>query len=105
MRQVGGETSAGEGGDGGGARYSAFISYSHQDERWATWLHRALEHYTVPRRLVGIETRAGPVPRRIYPVFLDREEFATDPSLSARVEEALSRSRNLIVICSPEAAA
>ena len=36
--------------------YKAFISYSHADEAWARWLHRALEGYRVPRRLIGRET-------------------------------------------------
>ena len=40
-------------------RYWAFISYSHQDEAWARWLHGALETYRVPRRLVGRVTRGG----------------------------------------------
>ncbi|GAC1627764.1 MAG: hypothetical protein NVS9B10_17040 [Nevskia sp.] len=36
-------------------KYWAFISYSHQDSVWAAWLHKALEGYVVPRRLVGRE--------------------------------------------------
>ena len=41
-------------------RYRAFISYSHSDERWAQWLHRALETYRLPRHLVGREAVFGP---------------------------------------------
>jgi hypothetical protein len=42
-------------------RYYAFISYSHQDKTWADWLHKALETYVVPKRLVGQTTgAAGP---------------------------------------------
>jgi hypothetical protein len=37
-----------------GFRYWAFISYSHQDKSWGRWLHRALETYRVPQRLVGM---------------------------------------------------
>jgi hypothetical protein len=33
--------------------YRAFIAYSHHDDPWAKWLHRALETYRVPGRLVG----------------------------------------------------
>ena len=43
-------------------KYRAFISYSHADEEWAKWLHKALETYRVPKRLVGRETEFGPVP-------------------------------------------
>src|SRR5215471_14241860 len=57
-------------------RYRAFISYSHQDRAWADWLHRALETYRVPRRLVGRRTEIGIIPKRIAPVFRDREELA-----------------------------
>jgi len=45
-------------------RYFAFISYSHRDRRWGDWLHRALETYRVPRKLVGTEGRDGAVPTR-----------------------------------------
>ena len=34
-------------------KYRAFISYSHSDEKWAAWLHKALETYRVPRHIVG----------------------------------------------------
>lgn len=85
-------------------RYRAFISYSHRDKAWADWLHRALERYTVPRRLVGQTTSAGVVPRRLAPIFRDREELASATDLSRQVNEALARSANLVVICSPHAA-
>ena len=58
-------------------RYKAFISYSHQDEKWARWLQSSLERYRVPRRLVGKKGSRGAVPARIRPVFRDREELAT----------------------------
>lgn len=85
-------------------KYRAFISYSHADRRWAEWLHKALETYRVPSRLVGRETAAGPVPRTLAPVFRDRDELATSHSLTGKVEEALAQSANLIVICSPRSA-
>jgi len=87
------------------ARYFAFISYSHADRRWADWLHRALETWRVPNRLIGQHTAAGAIPRRLYPIFRDREELASATDLGRTVEEALARSANLIVICSPHAAA
>ncbi|MDX1460398.1 MAG: toll/interleukin-1 receptor domain-containing protein [Xanthomonadales bacterium] len=85
-------------------RYKAFISYSHRDEKWATWLHKALESYRLPRGLVGSSTRHGTVPRRLYPVFRDRDELSSGASLSERVQAALTESESLVVICSPSAA-
>ena len=60
-------------------KYWAFISYSHQDEKWAAWLHKGLETYRVPQRLVGREERDFPVPKKIFPVFRDREECPPPP--------------------------
>jgi tetratricopeptide (TPR) repeat protein len=85
--------------------YFAFISYSHQDQVWADWLHKALETYRVPRRLVGETTAAGTIPARLVPIFRDREDLASANDLARKVNAALARSRNLIVICSPHAAA
>ncbi len=85
-------------------RYRAFISYSHQDKAWADWLHRSLEAYRIPQRLVGQVTAAGMVPRRLLPVFRDRDELASATDLGRKVNEALSESANLVVICSPHSA-
>jgi len=85
-------------------RYRAFISYSHGDERVAGQLHRALERWTPPRRLIGRVTAMGPVPSRLGPIFRDREELSSAGDLGARVTEALERSACLLVICSPAAA-
>lgn len=86
-------------------KYRAFISYSHRDEQWARWLHKGLETYRIPSRLVGQQTAVGPIPRRLTPIFRDRDELPTASNLSENVEEALRCSANLIVICSPQAAA
>ncbi|MHA6205282.1 TIR domain-containing protein [Dyella soli] len=86
-------------------RYRAFISYSHQDKSWADWLHKALETYAIPARLVGQTTAAGVVPRRLAPVFRDRDELASATDLGRKVNEALAASANLVVICSPRSAA
>jgi len=86
-------------------RYFAFLSYSHADRHWADWLYRSLETYRVPSRLVGQLTKTGVVPRRLIPIFRDREEFACATDLSSNIHAALAQSANLIVICSPGAAA
>jgi len=85
-------------------RYRAFISYSHQDKSWAAWLHKALETYAIPKRLVGQATAAGVIPKRLAPIFRDRDELASATDLGRKVNEALAQSANLIVICSPRAA-
>ncbi|HEY3637034.1 MAG TPA: TIR domain-containing protein [Rhizomicrobium sp.] len=87
------------------AHYWAFISYSHKDAAFGQRLHRRLESYYVPRRLVGRTTRQGVVPRRLAPIFLDREELPAAADLSTEVRAALARSRSLIVVCSPDGAA
>jgi tetratricopeptide (TPR) repeat protein len=84
--------------------YWAFLSYSSRDRATAAWLHRALERYRIPQRLVGRATPAGPAPSRFRPIFRDREELAASPDLSARIEGALASSDYLIVICSPDSA-
>ena len=85
-------------------KYWAFISYSHKDAKWGDWLHRELEQYRVPWRLVGKESGCGVVPRRIFPIFRDREELSAASELSSEIQSALKSSRFLIVICSVESA-
>lgn len=87
-------------------KYWAFISYSHQDESWAKWLHESLETYAVPRSIVGRQTQKhGKLPKRVFPVFRDRDELPGAADLGGKIKNALSQSRNLIVICSPRSSA
>lgn len=86
-----------------GQRYWAFISYSHADSRWANRLHRQLEGFSVPRRLVGHPTPVGPAPKRFRPIFKDLEELGASSDLSERLRSALAQSAYLVVICSPAA--
>src|SRR2546423_1063895 len=85
-------------------RYWAFLSYSHDDVRWANWLHRELESFAVPDRLVGRPTAAGPAPKRFRPIFRDREDLGAAADLGENLRSALRGSAYLIVICSPAAA-
>jgi len=85
-------------------KYWAFISYSHADEEWAKWLHKSIETYRVPRKLVGRETGNGALPKKLFPVFRDRDELPGASDLGGKIQEALKTSRSLIVICSPKSA-
>jgi len=87
-----------------GTQYKAFISYSHSDSRWASWLHKSLEAYRPPKQLVDKVTDRGPIPKRLAPIFRDREELASATDLGALLTAALSKSACQIVICSPRAA-
>ncbi len=85
-------------------KYRVFISYSHADNKWARWLHRALESYRPPR---GVTIKDAVIHRQLKPlspVFRDREELSSAASLSGAVNQALQESANLVVICSPAAA-
>lgn len=86
------------------SRYAAFISYSHSDQATVRWLHHALETYRLPRQLVGTESPWGPVPRRLPPVFRDRDELPASGDLGEHLRAALADSRYQIVLCSPKAA-
>ena len=85
-------------------RFRAFISYSHADKAVADWLHRVLESYRLPPRLVGQQTAVGEVPAKLAPIFRDRDELPAAGDLSAELLTALERSSFLIVIASPPAA-
>ena len=84
-------------------RYSAFISYSHSDERWARWLQTALESYRVPSHLA--HAQRGVAARRLSPVFRDRTDLPSATDLGVHIREALNDSASLLVICSPGASA
>ena len=86
-------------------RYKAFISYSHRDEKWARWLQRSLESYRLPRRLVGSQGEHGPIPKRLNPIFRDREDLSSAADLTSQIKEVLASSETLIIVCSPAAAA
>ena len=85
-------------------RYAAFISYSHADAAHVAWLHNRLETYRMPRALVGTETAFGPLPRRLPPIFRDRDELPASGDLGGELRNALGAAESLIVVCSPAAA-
>jgi tetratricopeptide (TPR) repeat protein len=83
-------------------RYIAYISYHHGDRAVARWLHRAIETYRVPRKMLA---KLGLDKGRLKPVFLDREELSSSSNLAESLRNALDGSEFLIVVCSPAAAA
>src|SRR5262245_31685863 len=80
-------------------KYRAFLSYSHADKGWATWLHRRLEGFRIDKDLIGRKTLMGAVPATLHPVFRDREEFAGGHTLTEATIAALDTSAALIVLC------
>jgi WD40 repeat protein len=88
-----------------GLLYVAFLSYRSTDGPTARWLHRKLEGYRVPWRFVGtLGTNGRTIPRRIQPIFRDRDNARTAADVETVLAEELSRSDQLIVLCTPNAA-
>jgi len=85
-------------------KYWAFISYSHLDKRWGDWLHKSLETYRIPRHIIAASAEGAKTPKRMVPVFRDREELPTATNLGDAINRALEQSQYLIVICSPNSA-
>ena len=86
-------------------RYWAFISYSSKDKIWAKWLHNKIESYGIPTQLIDHPMPTGdPAPRRLKPLFRDRDELAASADLGEAIQKALRESRYLIVICSKNSA-
>ena len=77
--------------------YLAFISYSHVDIAWAKWLQESIEFYKLP---TFIYDKHPKLPQQLRPVFRDETDLELG-TLSERIHAALSKSKFLIVICSP----
>ncbi len=80
--------------------YYAFISYKHEDEKWARWIQNKLETYKLPTVL---QKEIRDLPNRITPIFRDKTDITSGP-LKKTLSKELQSSRFLIVICSPNAA-
>ena len=81
-----------------GKEYFAFSSYQRKDERWAKWLAYQLEHYHLPTTLNGYKD----LPKNLRPIFRDADELSAG-NLPRQILQALTNSKYLIVICSPNA--
>lgn len=80
--------------------YFAFISYKHEDSRWAKWLQSRLETYRLPS---VIRREAPHLPKHLRPIFRDQTDIGAGPLLD-NLRRELDDSRFLIVVCSPAAA-
>ncbi|MBR4685041.1 MAG: PD40 domain-containing protein [Candidatus Methanomethylophilaceae archaeon] len=80
--------------------YYAFISYQRRDEKWAGWIRKRLEHYRLPSNL---RKKDASLPKEIRPVFQDALELSGG-ILGKEIQDALGRSKFLVVICTPNAA-
>jgi len=82
-------------------KYKAFISYSHQDQKFAKWLHKKIENYKIPKSL---REKYPNLPKDLKrSIFLDEEELPTASALPDNLSHALESSELLIVVCSPHA--
>ena len=82
-------------------KHKAFISYAHEDLKWAEWLHDQLMFYKFPRSIRQIYQW---LPESIGSIFRDKTHLSSG-DLSKEIFEALHDSEYLIVICSPAAVA
>ena len=55
-----------------GYQYFAFISYQHNDEKWAKWFQKQLENYKLPS---DIRNHRPDIPQYIRPVFRDKSDL------------------------------
>ena len=80
--------------------YAGFISYRRvaPDQQWATWLHRQLETFRLPKGLVQSHSLES---NKLGPFFLDDAETAAEDDLPAKLRESLGQSESVVVVCSP----
>ena len=74
--------------------FDAFISYSHRDLGWGTWLQKKIETFRIPKDMRG-ERPKGQGLR----VFRDQTDLA-GTELQDSLRQNLDTSRYLIVLCS-----
>ncbi len=79
--------------------YEAFISYRHVvlDAAVARRVHAMIENFRIPRAVKRLTGKS-----KMGKVFRDQEELPFTPDLADNIKAALSLSRFLIVICSPD---
>lgn len=88
-----------------GFKYWCFISYSQRDRDAARRIQAFLEGYVLPSGLARPVVPPAGLGARIKPVFLDQTHLSASAQLSETLKRALEQSSNLVVLCSPAAAA
>src|SRR4051794_39382689 len=81
-------------GDRASFKYDAFLSYNHHDGSVASGIQKAL--HRIGRRMGQLNALR---------VFRDSTDIAANPDLWGKVTDAMDRSRYLIVVLTPRAAA
>ena len=88
--------------------YAAFISYRHlsRDAEIAQQVQKAIEAHRLPHNIALDDPSRSTAHRKnkriLGKCFRDEDELAASHSLPDSIREALTASRTLIVICSPE---
>ena len=82
-------------GNAGKAEYFAFISHKSADRTFALKMQKFIENYRLPAAI----QRAGAYPERRSPICCYENDFSSNP-LMTEMEDKLSRSEFLILICS-----
>ena len=80
----------------GNYRYYAFISYKHEDVKWAKWIQKRLESYRLP---ATIRKKHINCPKRVKPICRDNTDMLPG-ILEKEIQDKLENSKYLIVICS-----
>ena len=75
-------------------KYKAFISYNHNDLKFAKYLHARLEKFSFSPS--GSTKKERP----LFPIFIDNSELKAGSNLSEAIKDAIQSSEYLIVICS-----
>src|SRR5574344_1304979 len=84
-------------------KYSAFISYNSNDDKWDKWLHRKLESFHLPSVIRPEKDEEKAVNIKKLKIFRYKSDLNTT-SLTQGLAAELDESNYLIVICSPNSA-
>lgn len=81
-------------------KFAGFISYCHEDKKWAKRLQSTLEGYQIPTQLL----EECPELAKIRLICRDETDLPAGGALDERIQTALRESRKLIFIASPTSA-